>query len=88
MVKARVIKTGEEGSTGAFNTTSLFEVFFYCKEWMDTMFPEDLEVYIEAEQKWMSISQAFKEKALIPNNYNTHFAEPADEKDKERGYYD
>jgi hypothetical protein len=85
-VKIKNIKTGEEGTSGNFNTSSLTEIMVYFEDWMDTDFMSDYYVFIKKTQEWMTFKEAFKYKFLINDNYNTSFFEPENEEDRKRGY--
>lgn len=82
-VKARYKKTGEIGSTGEFNTSSISEVVFYADDWMDSVFQKDLEVEIDG--KWKDLNQAFKDKDLVIDNLNRYFRPPETDADREAG---
>lgn len=76
-----------------FNTTALSEVIGYGDEFgSDSFFIEDLDVLIEAKDSngkqigWKDMGQAFRDKDLIIDNYNTYFFEPETKEDRERGY--
>ncbi len=74
--------------SGKFNVHALSEVIcFWSTGEADSMFVADLDVFIEANGiGWKDLEQAFKDKDIITDNFNTCFFEPANEKDKERGY--
>lgn len=54
----------------------------------DSARPSELEVWLEADQRWQPLREAFaaRPRVLITDNYNTHFFEPRNEIDRERGY--
>jgi hypothetical protein len=54
----------------------------------DSAFFRDLEVFVVAKQEWKCLSQAFKDRDVITDNYNTWFAEAKTEADKARGYFE
>ena len=54
----------------------------------DSAFFRDLEVFLEKTQEWKCLSQAFKDKDIITDNYNTVFAEPRNQTEKDQGYFD
>lgn len=66
-----------------FNTHALSEVDVGD----DSAFISDLEVFIEAKQEWKCLKQAFKNRDVIPDNYNEWFDEPRTEADRKRGYF-
>jgi hypothetical protein len=84
-LKLRYKAHPEEVRTGHFqlNTCALNEVLTGD----DSAYFHDLEVFIEARQEWKCLRQAFKDKDVITDNYNTWFAEPTAEEDRERGYF-
>lgn len=67
-----------EAST--FNMTALAEVLTGD----DSAFFRELDVLIKGE--WKDLSQAFKDRDLITDNYNRYFFEPKTEEDRKRGY--
>jgi hypothetical protein len=77
------------GHASQFNVRGLTEVIvgFDGEGGMDSCFIADLEVFVEARQEWKPMRQAFKDRDLIPDNFNTRFAEPKDETERTRGYY-
>ncbi len=86
-MKARLIKNKDvTGMSNKFNTTSHNEVFMYFDNegGASSEFISDVEVKIK--DKWIPLSEAFKQKLLISDNYNTEFFEPINEEEKERGY--
>lgn len=62
---------------------ALSEVNIGC----DSVYIKDLEIFIEKLGVWKSLSQAFKDRDVITDNYNTTFSEPKTEEDRARGYY-
>ena len=71
-----------------FNVSALNEVI--C-EWADgsadSMFIRDLDIFIEADNiGWKDLRDAFTDKDIIIDNYNTCFFEPTTGEDKVRGY--
>lgn len=73
-----------EGGSFRFNMCSLSEIDMGD----DSVSPSDLEVWCEADPRWQPLTDAFKARPrlLITDNYNTHFFEPSNEDDRERGY--
>ena len=77
------------GGSSQFNTHGLGEIivgFNPSENGMDSMFIKDCEVFIEAFGEWKDMRQAFKDKDIIVDNYNTRFFEPKSIEDRERGY--
>lgn len=54
----------------------------------DSAFFSELEVFLERKQEWKCLSQAFKDRDIITDNYNTVFAEPRNQAEKVQGYFD
>lgn len=77
-------------------------IVIYEDGYIDSVFISELEVFITKNLKfllnkgekqewspvghWISMDEAFKNKDLITDNYNTKFFEPKDEEEKNRGY--
>ncbi len=68
--------------SNSLNTLALAEVLTGD----DSAFFSDLDVWIEAKQEWKCLSQAFRDKDVITDNYNTMFFEPKNEEERNRGY--
>ena len=87
-MKARMRDTGEEGTTGSFNTAacSPVEVMFAGKDWYDTVFARDVDVWVN--DQWKPLLDAFKDRDVIPDNYNQRFAVPQSEEARKRGWND
>ena len=81
MAKLRYKKMDHEFEASRFNTHALAEVLTGD----DSAFFSELDVFINGE--WKDFSQAFKDRDLIPDNYNVYFREPANEEERARGYY-
>ena len=43
---------------------------------------KDFDVWLESKQEWKDMAQAFRDKDLIIDNYNTIFFEPKTQEDK------
>lgn len=75
--------------SGKFCTHAIGEVQG-CHEsfGVDLFFISDLDVFIEADIRigWKDMGQAFRDKDLITDNFNTYFFEPKNEEDRERGF--
>ena len=82
-LRDKVTKEPCEGS--AFNTHSLSEIIVMYKDGgQDSAYIKDFEVEIHGV--WKLLSDAFADKDIVPNNYNTHFGPPRDSQSRERGY--
>lgn len=77
--------TGEVGSSSEFNTHSYSEVIAYFSDWMDTTFMSDLNVQLP-DGSWKDMKEAFRDKDIVPDNFNCYFGVPINEKCKARGY--
>ncbi len=84
----RILYKGKAyGSASNFNMASLNEVIVGFEEGdMDSCFVSDLGVFIEKTKSWKSLKQAFKDRDVITDNYNSYFFEPQTEEDRERGF--
>lgn len=81
-MRLRYKSTGTETAGSRFNVHALAEVLTGD----DTISIKDLDVFIP-DKGWVDMSQAFKDKDIIPDNYNEFFGVPKTEEDKERGYF-
>jgi hypothetical protein len=83
MAKVRYKKHPEEViNTYRFNISTLGEVIL-----PDTSeFVSELDVWLEQKKEWKDMHQAFMDKDLITDNYNTRFFEPPTQEDRERGF--
>lgn len=63
-----------------FNTHALSEVL----TGNDSAYISELDVCIKEE--WKDLGSAFRDKDVIPDNYNQFFVEPPTDEDRERGY--
>ncbi len=74
-----------EGFSGRFNIASIDEVIVgFDVGGADSCYIRDLDIQIGDE--WMTLQEAFKNHDVIIDNYNTHFFEPRNQEDRERGY--
>ncbi len=85
-MKVRLIKNKEiTGTSNKFNTCSFNEVIVCFPDGgLESEFIFNLEVKIE--NRWISLSEAFKQKLLVIDNYNTGFFEPVNDEEKDKGY--
>lgn len=79
-MKVRYKQTGTEAGASQFNVSSLDEVITGD----DSVSIRDLDVWINGA--WKDMGQAFKDRDIIPDNYNERFGEPQNAADRERGY--
>lgn len=89
-MKVRLINNRRvTGHSGDFNIHAMAEVIVgFDGGDCDTMYIHDLEVFVTKLNAWKPLSNAFKDKDVIPDNYNRYFAEPGTEEDRKRGYFD
>lgn len=80
-MKVRYKLTGTEADASRFNVHALAEVLTGD----DSAFISDLDIWINGQ--WKDMREAFKDRDIIPDNYNTFFGEPKSEEDRERGYF-
>lgn len=87
-MKLKHKKTGEVCSSGEFNihTCCPQEIYVYYKDWYDTDFMHDYDVWLESKNEWKDILEAFRDYDLITDNYNTYFFEPKTQEDRIRGF--
>ena len=80
------------GFSNKFNINSLGEiiVYYYDRHGLpggaDSDYLKDYEVWLEQRQCWKPMLEAFKDRDLIIDNYNTRFFEPKTKEDRQRGY--
>jgi hypothetical protein len=78
---------GYLGASSKFNTHAMSEIIvFFADGDCSSDFISEYEVFLEARQEWKDMSQAFEDRDIIVDNYNTYFFEPKSEEDKIRGY--
>lgn len=86
-MKVRHKEKGYLGSSGNFNMHGLGEMIVYFEDGdCSSEFIRDYEVFLKQKQEWKDINQAFKDKDIINDNYNTCFFEPPTEDDRVRGF--
>lgn len=81
-MKVRYKNNGQLAWSSQFNILTLNEVLTGD----DSVFISSLDVFIEAKQEWKDLRQAFKDRDVITDNYNSRFFEPQNEEDRKRGY--
>ncbi len=81
-MKLRYKHSGTECGGSYFNMLALAEVDVGD----DSASISGLDVFIERTQKWKDMCQAFKDRDIICDNYNTCFFEPKNDEDRKRGY--
>jgi NADP-dependent 3-hydroxy acid dehydrogenase YdfG len=85
-MRLRYKDSGEECGFRGLNIHALSEVLTGD----DSVYFKDLDVYLEktCPPDWKDLRQAFKDKDIIVNNYNTTFREPLNEQERKQGYYE
>lgn len=81
-MKVRYKSNKQETFASNFNVHALNEVLTGD----DSCYVSDLDVFVNG--KWKDMQQAFRDRDIIPDNYNTWFAEPKNEDDRKQGYFD
>ena len=70
-----------------FNVHGLSEIIVQHPDYgQDSAFIKNFDIYLESRRQWKDMNQAFKDKDLIIDNYNTKFFEPKTEEDRIRGF--
>lgn len=81
-------KTGTRGHSSTFNVHGLSEIIvIFPDDNYSSEYIADYDVYLESRQEWHDMQDAFREKLIIPDNYNTGFREPVNAAEQERGWY-
>lgn len=81
-MKVRYKNSGTEADASRFNTHGVGEVLTGD----DSVLISELDAFLTATQEWKDMQQAFKNRDLISDNYNTCFFEPKTAEDRIRGY--
>lgn len=79
-MKLRYKATGEEFDSYMFNTHAMAEVLTGD----DSASIVELDVWVGG--RWKDLLQAFRDRDVIPDNYNRFFHTPSDENERSRGY--
>lgn len=80
-MKVRYKNTGTEAGASRFNMSTLDEVLTGD----DSARICELDVWVNGA--WKDMGQAFRDRDIIPDNYNERFGEPETPADRERGYF-
>lgn len=80
----RIGTTSPIGAASQFNIHAIGEVIVMWADDASDEYVRDLEAEIDGE--WKPLGQAFTDKDLITDNYNTRFFVPPTPEDRERGY--
>lgn len=81
-MKLRYKNTSEIIHASCFNVHALAEI----DVGNDSVYIRDLDVFIGGN--WKDLNQAFRDRDVVPDNYNEYFAEPKTNEDRARGYND
>jgi len=85
-MKVRDKASGAIWFSNRFNIHGLSEIIVGHKEYgSDSAFIKDFDVFLERNQDWKDMSQAFRAHDIITDNYNTLFFGPKTEEDRTRG---
>lgn len=87
-MKLRLKDTQEICSSDKFNIHAISEIIVYFDNDMGTDFIKNYDVWLETKEEWKDLSQSFKDKDVIPDNYNSYFREPKNEIEREQGWYE
>jgi hypothetical protein len=86
-MKLRTIKKHIECEASQFNIHSLNEIIvYYAGGDADSAPISDFDVFLESNQMWKYMPDAFADHDLIPDETNTYFREPNDE-ERDEGCY-
>ena len=87
-MKVRDKKTGAIGSSNKFNLHAMSEIMVGFDDGdCDSAFISDYDVFLDTPKVWKPMNEAFRDKDIITDNYNSEFREPRDVIEKARGYY-
>lgn len=81
-MKLRHKKTGVEMFGSRFAVSQICEIVVGD----DAVNCIDLDVFITANNEWVDLHQAFKNKDVITDNLDTFILEPLTEEDRKRGF--
>lgn len=81
-MRVRYKLTGTEAEASHFNVHALAEVLTGD----DSAYISDLDVFVNGT--WKDMRQAFADRDIIHDNYNTFFSVPRNDEERERGYFD
>jgi len=85
-MKLRLKDNHVECFSNRFNIQSIGEIVVCFDDGMDSDYIKNYEAWLEKSNQWKCLSQAFKDRDVIIDNYNTYFFEPDNEEEKQRGY--
>lgn len=87
-MKVRNKKSGALGCSNKFNMHAMSEIIVYFDEGdCDSAFISKYDVFLEVKKTWKPMDEAFRDKDIITDNYNSEFREPYNDAERERGWY-
>jgi hypothetical protein len=87
-MKVKNKNTGSVGYSDKFNTHGLGEMIVYFEDGdCSSEYIKDYDTFVESENAWMDMGEAFRQNLIIPDNYNVDFREPDNVEEKYRGWY-
>lgn len=76
------------GYSSKFNIHAMSEIIICFDDGdCNSDFIDDYDVYLESSKRWESMKEAFRNKDIIIDNYNSEFREPHNEAERGRGWY-
>jgi hypothetical protein len=82
-------RPGITGDSSSFNMHGLGEVIIHFPEGDATSEEiRELDVWLEARQRWVPLGEALKRNDVITDNRVSHFREPRDQAERDRGWSD
>jgi len=87
-MKVRNKNTGALGYSSKFNMHAMAEIIVCFDEGdCDSDFISNYDVFLKVKNIWKSMNEAFRDKDVITDNYNSEFMEPRNEAERKRGWY-
>lgn len=86
LVRNKATKT--EGQSSSFNNAAYAEIIVYFLDGDCSSEPVACyDVYLKSSGTWVDMADALAQNLIIPDQYDIQFREPADEQEKQRGWY-
>ncbi len=80
--------TKAEGQSNRFNNAAYAEIIVYFLDGDCSSEPVACyDVYLKSSGTWVDMEDALAQSLIIPDQYDIQFREPADELEKQRGWY-
>lgn len=87
-MKVKNKHNGAVGFSVEFNTHGMSEIIVgFIEGDCSSEYIRDYDVYLDSTGTWKDMNQAFKDRDIIPNNYNTGFREAESELEMMKGYF-